>query len=143
MEILTHPQRRQAAEALLRLKPETMTGPELDLAIALLLRKHVEVDALPPQVAPRALVDGQWVSYSPTTNWLLTGELLANVGLVSGSHAIYGDGEAADTVVKHWYSCHAYVGGTSTEGYDMQEVIGITAAKLLAHDLQYSSSWKA
>ncbi|VTU42118.1 MULTISPECIES: hypothetical protein [unclassified Variovorax] len=143
MEILTLSQRRQAAEALLRIKPDSMTGPELDLAIALLCHKQIDVDAVPPQQPPRVLTDHEWGPYSPTTDWRLTGELLSNVGLVSGSHAIYGEGAESETVVKHWYSCHAYVGGTSTEGYDLQTVVGITAAKLLAHEVEFSPAWKA
>ena len=76
------------------------------------------------------------------TDWKDYGEMVSNHALVVGAHELFDDPVDSDKVTGHWYSAHAYFGGTSTEGYDLREVVSETCAKLLKHDVDCANSWQ-
>ena len=131
-------QRRALAVTVLRIKPEELTTHERNLAMALLREKPVMVD----QGVVYTQREGDWAVFAPLTNWEDYGDIVSNQELVVGSHARYDDESDSEKVTGHWYSAHAYFGGTTTEGCDLREVVSETCAKLLNHNVEYAESWQ-
>jgi hypothetical protein len=132
-EHLSPAARKSAAEALLRTRVDAMSDHELDLACALLLGRDVRLYADRVEV----LVGDDWRPWSVTSDWSDYGELVSSTALVSGSHERNDDPADLEKVTGHWYSCHAYIGGSSVEGKDLRTVVARSAAKLLEHVLQF------
>lgn len=135
--------RRETAQALLRLNVEDMTENELDLAIALLREKPIVFTSvgLPVFVLD---ISGATRLYSPTRNWDDFGEVMSNVGLVTGSHESEDEdpGNPGTVVTKYWYSCHAFFSGTRFEGWNLRVTVAQSCAKLLEHKVRFSESWQ-
>lgn len=144
MDIITNAQKKTAANNLLRIHADSMTPAELNLACALILRLNIrsaqasenseESESLQVQAGQH------FVEFSPMTDWNDLGEVLTGVGLVTGSHESFDENGQADG---YRFSCHAYFSSCQAEGNDMPTVIGVTVAKLLAHNLRFSEVWKA
>lgn len=128
----TPEQRRALAASVLRIKPEELTKDERNLAMALLREKPVKVEQ-----GRVALQRGHgWEVFSPMTDWRDYGEIVTHHALVIGAHELFDDPTDSERVTGHWYSAHAYFGGTSTEGYDLREVVSETCAKLLQRNAE-------
>lgn len=131
-------QRRALAATVLRIKPEDLNSDELDLAMALLREETLMVENGVPHIEK----EDYWEVFSPVTDWGAYGEVVSSNGFVVASHERYDDPADAEKVTGYWYSAHAYVGGTNAEGYDLREVVGEAAARLLAHNVAFKASWQ-
>jgi hypothetical protein len=131
-------QRLALAASVLRLNPEEMKVEELDLAMALLLEKPVMVE----EGIAHIQEGDDWKEFSPVTDWDDYGEIISRNGLVVASHERYDDPNDNEKVTGYWYSAHAYVGDTQSEGLDLREVVAEAAAKLLRHNVRYQASWQ-
>lgn len=138
MQYLDLPAKKALAEQVLRVQPNKMTPSEMDLAMALLLRRDVQLAGGRIGETPLVQKEGQWAPFTPMSNWADMGEVLANVALVTGSHQLYENDDDPEEVTGHWYSCHGYFSGVKTDGFELPAVIGETAAKLLQHHVLYS-----
>lgn len=136
-------ERKQAAVDLLRSKPERMTDDELDWAMALLLQAPLRVT----RRATGWLIEvphppSAWRPFSPTRDWANYGEVVTQVELVTGTHLEYDDPADLQRVTGRWFSCHAFVSGTSVDGRDLRRTVGQSCAMRLAHEIEYGDAWQ-
>ena len=136
--------KKELAQALLRTHVHSMRLVELDLAVALLLGKDVQLpDAGLPGLDEPPLVDvgGQWVPFSPTTHWDHYGELVSTAGLVQSTLLHWDDPTDPDKVTGRSYRVHGYYGGVQSEGHDLRLVAARAAALLLQYQVTFSPDW--
>lgn len=135
-------ERIEVARELLRVRVDAMSEPELDLAMALLLRKNfgLQTDAIG---SPLVNDDRELHRFSPTTDWNDYGEVVTQVQVVTSTHALYDDPEDEERVTGNYYRCHGFFGGVESSGRDLRKVVGQACAKLLVHELEFGREWRA
>jgi hypothetical protein len=138
LDTLEH--RIEAAKKLLRVKAESMTPDELDLAAALLLRKPIRMDGGVTR-CPEIPEDGTWRAFSPTRNWDDYGMLVSQTELVTGTHPVYADDSDEDVITGFRFSCHGFFSGTEVTGADLRETVCRACALLLNHELAFGTHW--
>ena len=120
------------ANSVLRIKFDDMTNEELNLGLAILMGFDPRVEEGKVYVKYEGLDEFE---YFPMDNDVQFFQILRNQPFVVASHEKYDDKTNSEKVTGYWYSAHAYIGGTSTEGHDYKEVVAETAMKLLEHNM--------
>lgn len=123
---------KRLAQMVLRIKAEELSDEELNLGLGLLRGYECQFDVNTGKVD--VLQEGSWVLWHPMNNWEQFGEILETNALVCATHENH---DAKGNSQGFWYSAHGYFGDVKCEGYNFRRVAGITAIKLLEHNIKY------
>lgn len=135
--------RIQMAKDLARLDPDMMTPYELNLAMALVLKKDCRVKEDGTVEIPLDAHRGRWIEFSPMSDSDDLLEVMSNVELVVGNQALFEDEDDCEVITGHHYTAHAFLGGTNADSIEsINEAVGITCAKLLKNMLGWSKDWR-